>query len=81
VQIYVDHTPRYPYRYLPTTAAARPYAKLNELRPRYFVGLLAATPGPQQLQLGDLGVYTIRKAAGGDIVWHIQRGPGVTEPW
>jgi hypothetical protein len=81
VQIYVDHTPRYPYRFLPTTAAARSYAKSNELRPTYFVGLQAMTPGPQQLQLGDLGVYTIRKAAGGDIVARIQRGPGVTEPW
>jgi dolichyl-phosphate-mannose-protein mannosyltransferase len=81
VQIYVDHTPPYPYRYLPTTAAVRPYAKLRELRPRFFIGPQAASPGVQQLQLGDLGVYTVQKAGGGDIVAEITNGPGVTESW
>jgi hypothetical protein len=81
VQIYVDHTPAYPYRFLPTTAAVRPYAKLRELRPRFFVGPQAAAPGIQQLRLGDLGVYTIQKAAGADLVGEITHGPGVTESW
>jgi hypothetical protein len=81
VQIYVDHTPPYPYRYLPTTAAVRPYAKVRELRPRFFIGPQAAASGVQQLQLGDLGVYTVQKAAGGDIVGEITNGPGVTESW
>jgi hypothetical protein len=81
VQIYVDHTPNYPYRYLPTTAAVRPFAQVRGLRPRYFIGPQAATPGHQDLQLGELGAYSISKAPGGDIVADIQSGPGVTGPW
>ncbi len=81
VQIYADHTPAYPYRYLPTTAGTRPFAQLRGLRPRFFIGPQAATGGLQRVQLGDLGVYSIRKAPGGDIVADIESGPGVTESW
>ncbi len=80
VQIYVTHTPEYPYRYLPATSAVRSYARPRGFRPRFFVGpqavnLTAAT----QVDLGDLGRFTI--APGNGMVAEIVGGPGVTEGW
>ena len=80
VQIYVKHSPEYPYRYLPATSAAGPYAQQRGFRPRFFVGpqavnLTAAT----QVDLGELGRYTI--APGSGMVAEIVGGPGVTEAW
>jgi hypothetical protein len=81
VEIYVEHTPPYPYRYLPATTAARSFAALRGIRPRYFVGPLASgLGGAQRVQLGELGEYTIAPA-GMDLVAEIVQGPGVTEPW
>ena len=83
VQIYVDHAPEYPYRYVPATTAARPFAAIHGWRPRYFVGSQAVNVvGTDQVQLGDLGAYTVRQTgAGGGLVLELVRGPGVTEPW
>ena len=82
VQIYVDHTPAYPYRYLPATSAVRSFEKQQQKpsRPRFYVGPLAQSlTGPTEVELGDLGRYTI--APGEGLVAEITRGPGVTEPW
>jgi hypothetical protein len=80
VQISVDHSPEYRYRYLPTTAAVRTFEQARQERPRFYIGpqvseLNAAT----QVELGDLGLYTIVPREG--LVAEIVRGPGVTEPW
>jgi hypothetical protein len=83
VEIYVEHTPQYPYRYLPATAAVRPFAGIRQLRPRFFVGSqVVGLPPGARVQLGDLGEYTLAPAqGGGGIVAEIVQGPGVTEPW
>jgi hypothetical protein len=80
VQIYVAYTPPYPYRYLPATAAARPFAQLHTLRPRYFVGPQAVgLTGATRMQLGDIGEYTVAPVEG--LVAELVGGPGVDEPW
>jgi Dolichyl-phosphate-mannose-protein mannosyltransferase len=80
VQIYVDHVPAYPYRYLPATAAVRSFAQQRPSRPRFYVGPLAQNlTAPTEVELGDLGRYTI--APGEGLVAEIVKGPGVTEPW
>jgi hypothetical protein len=83
VEIYVEHTPPYPYRYLPTTAGARSFAAIRGFRPRFFVSPEAAgVTAPQRAWLGELGEYTIAPVpASGGLVAEIQQGPGVTEPW
>jgi MFS family permease len=80
VQIYVAHSPDYPYRYLPATAAVRSYEQPRQMRPRFYIGPLASdlTAG-KQVELGDLGRYTIVPREG--LVAEIVAGPGVTEPW
>ena len=42
VQIYVAHSPDYPYRYLPATAAVRSYEQPRQMRPRFYIGPLAS---------------------------------------
>jgi hypothetical protein len=80
VQIYVAHTPNYPYRYLPAVAAVRSYAQPRQLRPRFYIGPLASDlTVATQVELGDLGRYTIVPREG--LVAEIVSGPGVTEPW
>ena len=80
VQIYVAHSPDYPYRYLPATAAVRSYEQPRQMRPRFYIGPLAwdLTAG-KEVELGDLGRYTIVPREG--LVAEIVAGPGVTEPW
>ena len=82
VEIYVEHTPNYPYRYLPTTSGVRPFAAVRLLRPRYYVGPQAVglTVGTR-VQLGELGEYTLVPANGPELVAEIVQGPGVTESW
>ncbi|MDX6424495.1 MAG: hypothetical protein QOI67_1966 [Gaiellaceae bacterium] len=80
VQIYVEHSPVYPYRYLPATAAARSFEQPRQMRPRFYVGPLA--PGltaATKVELGDLGRYTLVPRQG--LVAEIVGGPGVTESW
>jgi hypothetical protein len=82
VQIYVDHVPAYPYRYLPATAGVRSFEQQrpSPSRPRYYVGPLAQDlTEPKEVDLGDLGRYTIAPAEG--LVAEIVKGPGATEPW
>jgi hypothetical protein len=83
VEIYVEHTPPYPYRYLPTTAAARSFAATRGFRPRFFISPQAVgVTAPQRAVLGELGEFTIAPVPGsGGLVAAIQQGPGVTEPW
>jgi Dolichyl-phosphate-mannose-protein mannosyltransferase len=82
VQIYVPHTPPYPYRYLPTTSAGRAYAATQGLRPRWFVGPQAATLAePTTVTLAEMGDFALRRAEGGDVVAEIVGGPGVDRPW
>jgi hypothetical protein len=81
VQIYVEHTPEYPYRYLPTTAAARDFAATRGWRPRWFVGPQASSlTSDQSVTLGEWGDYTLRRAPGGDIAAELVSGPGITSP-
>jgi hypothetical protein len=81
VEIYVEHTPNYPYESLPTTAAARPFMQLRGLRPRFYVGPQATnlTVGTRA-QLGELGEYTLVPTAVQGLAEVVQ-GPGVTESW
>jgi hypothetical protein len=80
VQIYVPHSPEYPYRYVPAVAALRSYAQPRQLRPRFYIGPLASNLNVgTQVELGDLGRYTIVPREG--LVAEIVNGPGVTEPW
>lgn len=80
VQIYVDHSPEYPYRYLPATAAVRSFEQPRQMRPRFYIGPLASDlTAASQVDLGDLGRYTIIPREG--LVAEIVAGPGVTEPW
>jgi hypothetical protein len=79
----VEHTPDYPYRYLPATSEVRSFAAVRQLRPRFFVGsqTIGLTPG-RRVQLGDLGEYTLAPVAGGGgIVAETLQGPGITESW
>lgn len=81
VEIYVEHTPEYPYRSLPTTAAVRPFAEAHHIRPRFYFGpeatnLSVRTPAP----LGELGTYTLVPTPVQSLA-EIVQGPGVTEPW
>ena len=80
VQIYVEHSPPYPYRYLPATAAVRSFEQPRQMRPRFYVGPLAVgLTAATQVELGDLGRYTIVPREG--LVAEIVGGPGVTESW
>ena len=81
VQIYVEHTPDYPYRSLPATAAARSFAQAHSIRPRFYVGPEATSlTGEAQVPLGELGTYTVVPTPV-DGLAEIVRGPGVTESW
>jgi len=80
VEIYVEHSPAYPYRYLPATSAARFLGQQRALRPRFYIGPLAQNlTAPTEVGLGDLGRYTIAPAEG--LVAVILAGPGVDRPW
>ena len=81
VEIYVEHTPNYPYRSLPTTAAVRPFAAVRQMRPRFYVGPEATnlTVGTR-VHLGDLGTYTLVPTPVQGVA-EIVQGPGVTESW
>lgn len=51
VQLYVEHTPAYPYRLLPPTDAAASFARGHGLRPRFVVAGAEPTPfGPLRLR-------------------------------
>lgn len=81
VEIYVEHTPDYPYDSLPTTAAVRPFARARGFRPRFYFGPEAARlTGRKRVPLGDLGTYTLSPTAVHALA-EIVQGPGVTEPW
>jgi hypothetical protein len=82
VKIYVQHAPPYAYRYLPATEAARSFASGQQPppRPRFYVGPLAQNlTQPIEVEIGDLGPYTIAPAEG--VVAEIVAGPGVDRPW
>jgi hypothetical protein len=68
VQLYADYTPSYPYRYLPTTQAARDFVAARHWRPRYFVGPQARrVHGEQRVELAEFGEYTARPLPGTDL--------------
>ena len=80
VEIYVAHSPQYPYRYLPATSAAGSYAQRTGVRPRFFIGPQATSlAGQQPVELGELGTFTLAPAEG--LVARVVGGPGLTEPW
>ena len=81
VEIYVDHTPDYPYRSLPTTAAARPFAEAHRLRPRFYYGPKASNVTTETpAALGELGTYALAPTPVKGLA-EIVAGPGITEPW
>jgi hypothetical protein len=80
VEIYVGHKPDYPYRSLPTTAAARSFAEAHRLRPRFYFGLEALQRTSKTTPLGEFGTYTLAPTPEVALA-EIVRGPGVTEPW
>ncbi len=57
VQIYVSHTPTYPYRFLPNSLLAARYAAAHGFRPRYYVGPDAK---PGRLDLTGFGSFAAR---------------------
>jgi hypothetical protein len=80
VQIYVGHSPEYPYRYLPATHEVRSFEQPRQMRPRFYIGPLASNlTVATTVELGDLGRYTIVPREG--LVAEIVGGPGVTESW
>jgi hypothetical protein len=81
VEIYVEHTPDYPYRTLPTTSAVRPFAQVRRLRPRFYFGPEASDlTAVTQFRLGELGSYTLVPTPVQGLA-EIAQGPGVTESW
>ncbi len=78
VQIYVEHTPDYPYRSLPATTAARSFAQAHRIRPRFYVG--PEVTGESRVPIGELGTYTVVPTPVRGLA-EIVRGPGVTESW
>jgi hypothetical protein len=81
VQIYVAHTPDYPYRSLPATTAARSFAQAHRIRPRFYVGPEASSlTGEASVPIGELGTYTVVPTPVRGLA-EIVRGPGVTESW
>ena len=81
VEIYVEHTPDYPYRSLPTTAAVRPFAEARRLRPRFYFGPEATNlSGRTRVPLGELGTYTLVPTPVQGLA-EIVQGPGVSEVW
>jgi hypothetical protein len=82
VQLYADYTPPYPYRYLPTTDAARDYVAERNWRPRYFVGASAVgVRGVQRVELDQFGTYLARKLPGTDLGLELLGGPGADRLW
>jgi hypothetical protein len=78
VQIYVDYTPPYPYRYLPVASAALQFATAHDFRPRYYIGPQAeSVAGAEELDLGGFGRYTVRPVPGEQLVLELLAGPGV----
>jgi hypothetical protein len=68
VQIYAAYSPAYPYRYLPTTRAAREFSTQRGWRPRYFIGPQALRiNGEQRVNLAEFGEYTARRLRGTDL--------------
>jgi hypothetical protein len=58
----------------------RTFEQARHQRPRFYVGpQVSALNAATQVELGDLGPYTIVPREG--LVAEIVRGPGVTEPW
>ncbi len=82
VQLYVNYTPAYPYHYLPASQLAANYAGSEGLRFRYYVGPgFESLEGAQKEQVGDLGEYVLRRAAGTQLIYDLLSGPGVDSPW
>jgi hypothetical protein len=81
VEIYVEHTPTYPYRSLPTTAAVRPFEQVRQMRPRFYVGpeTTNLTVGTR-VRLGELGTFMLVPTPVQGVA-EIVQGPGVTESW
>jgi Dolichyl-phosphate-mannose-protein mannosyltransferase len=79
VRLYVEYTPPYRYRYLPTTGAALAFAREHGLRPRYYIGPQAAdVNGTKNVPLGELGDYEVRRDPHAQFVLDLVAGPGVT---
>jgi Dolichyl-phosphate-mannose-protein mannosyltransferase len=76
VQIYVDHVPPYPYRYLPAIAGARDFAAIRGWTPRYYVGPQAASVAADaSIPLGDAGTYPVRRIPETDLALEILGPP------
>jgi hypothetical protein len=76
VQIYVDHVPAYPYRYLPAIVGARDFAAIRGWTPRYYVGPQAASvAGDASIPLGEAGTYPVRRIPETDLALEILGPP------
>jgi hypothetical protein len=82
VQLYVNYTPPYPYKYLPASQLAGKYAEATGLHFRYYVGPgFESLQGMQKVHIGDLGDYVISRAPGTQFVYELVSGPGVDTAW
>jgi hypothetical protein len=77
VEPYVNYTPEYPYRFLTDATRALDLARERRLRFRYYTGTAAETVrGTQQLDVGSLGTYTVKRVPGAPAVVELLAGPG-----
>jgi hypothetical protein len=79
VELYVAYTPDYPYRLLPASRLAAERAGEQGKRLRFYADFgVGKIHGEQQLQLADIGTFTVRRAS--DDVVELVAGPGVDAP-
>ena len=77
VEPYVNYTPPYPYRFVTDATRALDLAAERGLRFRYYTGTAAETvEGTDELALGSLGTYTVRRVPGPPAVVELLAGPG-----
>ena len=79
VQGYVNYSPPYPYRFVPSSAVA--FATEREWRIRFYTGPEARdVEGTETVSITAVGDYTARPLPGVDMALELLSGPGVTAP-
>ena len=82
VAFHVNYEPEYPYRFLPALSSAARIAGERGKRFRYYAGPeVESLTGTQEVPLGDLGTFTLRRLDDYPFAAELLSGPGVEEPW
>lgn len=78
VEPYVFYTPAYPYRFLSTSERSLALSEARDLHFRYYTGPDAAQiTGTQQMEIGALGTFTVRRLREAPNVVELLAGPRV----